>query len=344
MEGFIESDDVIARLAPGLLASRQWTREAHERLHRALEACADELAALACVAASGSLGRGEAGPHSDVDCVLVAARGVSSAAAVHAGEAVIDAVAQAGLRPPKRGGFFRQAVNEDQLLDPACRGSLDESPNVYGKRLQLLLDSRPLVGHERFRRLRGELLAWFACAQPADTPFALLASELVRYRRSYWAYQYHALDDAAQGGGSSSDSWGLRMAKLRSSRMITVAGLLALVGAGSVQDDPVAWVAARLDATPLARLLAVVEQWGGEGVASTLGQHYTRAQMAIETPESRQVLLTRRVYDLPAATGEAPPLVDDLDATLTALSETVNGFFLARQRDWAPWFFASLLM
>lgn len=368
-----------AALPASLRASRRWSEAALARLRLALgEAGLASLDHIECIAAAGSLARGEAGPASDVDCVIVASAptggkagggGADAAGAQRMVHAVLAAIEHAGLRAPGVGGFFRQAVSTQALLDARRLGAIDEDPGVYGKRLQLLLDTRPLLHDEAFRALRDRVLHWFTFWQPAHAPLALLASELVRYRRSYWAYQYYQLDAArndateepAQGaagagttappqgtgadGGRSApagaDGWRLRYAKLQSSRLITVAGLLALIGEASRHRDAPDWVVQRLELAPLQRLVAVMQRYERDARVRTLLRFYARVHEAVEQPAVRAMLAGRPVADLEELAGKRPSLGASLDEALEEVPRRVNDFFLARRADWAPWFYAA---
>ncbi|MEM9384711.1 MAG: hypothetical protein AAGA68_06600 [Pseudomonadota bacterium] len=333
-------------LPEGLEASRAWSDKRLRALRAQLARAGGALDALECVAAAGSLGRREAAPDSDVDCVVVGSDGAGPDAVERAMAEVLKAIESVGLRAPKRGGFFRQVVRRAELLDPRRLGSLDESPQVYGKRLQCLLDARAVTQSDRFGCLRGEVLRWFTIGQGASAPFALLASELVRYRRSYVAYQTY---DFAHG---EDDSWRLRMVKLRSSRLVTVAGLLALVGESTTRADPIAFVEEHLELTALERLLLVMGQWK-PATAERVARHYAIAHQAVADGSTRRGLIaeggTVRLDTL-AGSGDAAQQASPcsvpaaLDAALIELAREVNDFFLTQRRHWSGWFFQALLL
>ncbi len=323
---------------PQLLASAHFSARALTTLRERLVADGSgRLDVFACLAVAGSLGRGEAGPASDVDCVLVA-KADASPAAVSAGvEAVLEAVEASGLRPPALHGTFRKAVTAARLLDPAALGALDESPSVFGKRLQLLLDTRAVVHEATYRALRGEVLDWYTRWQPRSEPLALLASELVRYRRSYRAWQTFRFDHG------EADSWRLRMAKLASSRLVTVAALLWLIGEALAHEAPVNWLAAHLDQPPLQRLHGVLAHYDGAAAAALLDACES-LHAIIESPAQRQRLLDAPPIGLDDLVGALPACGAGVDAPAQALEALLSDFLLARRDDWAPWFYRAMLL
>lgn len=325
-------------LPDSLRASARWSEARVARLREFLRAKGNELGALVCVAAAGSLGRWEAGPASDVDCLVVGADDTSPQARELAMATVLESIAHAGLRAPRADGFFRQVVRRGDLLDPRRLGRLDESPQVYGKRLQCLLDTQALAGAEHLRALRGRILRWFSIGQPRTTPLALLASELVRYRRSYVAYQHYCL---THGDG---DSWRLRIVKLHSSRLVTVAGLLALIGEGSREADPLGFVEAHLELAPLDRLLRVMHLWDPSG-AQALASAYAHAHAAVHDPQARARLVDAPAVDLGSLSqARAVLLGTDLDAALSQIGTQVDEFFHAQRGRWAQAFHSGLLL
>jgi hypothetical protein len=269
-----------------------------------------------------------------VDCVVVAHGTTPRHQIETAMAAVLEAIGQGTLRPPDSRGIFREAVTVEALLDPAAAGSLDESPAVYGKRLQMLTDTVPVFGEEAYRALREQVFRWYLRGHDGQRPFAFLASELVRYRRSYWAWQ------TAASAGRDDGAARLRLAKLDSTRLVTVAGLLFLLGEGACREDPVAWVLERLDLTPLERLLHVVRA-GAPETAEVLHDLYARTHAHLASPAAREALTRspeRGASRAPAASAA------DLTENVAALRAAVNAALLERRGHWPDWFFESLLL
>jgi predicted nucleotidyltransferase len=328
-DGESEAMERAPRSAPG--------RSRRDDLASALAARRAALGPFECIAVAGSLARGEETASSDADCVLVVRAGTDDAALARAAGFVWEAVQSIGLRVPRADSLFRDAVTAAQLLDPRAAGALDETPSVYGKRLQLLTDTAAVFAAERFGELRLEVLQWFVRWQPSDTPLAFLASELIRYRRSYCAYQRFcfAHDDT--------DSWHLRMAKLGSSRLLTVAGLLFLLGEAGRQENPVSWVAQRLDLSPLARTLDVMGRYAPHR-AERVSTLYSAVQSALGAARVRDGLLASGPVSQAHLEDGSVPLGYGLDELLVELSRELNEFLLRRQGDWPGWFFRALLL
>jgi hypothetical protein len=284
------------------------------------------LNALETVAAAGSLGRLEVAARSDFDALFVARPGAEPGEVAHEIAAVFDAAAACGLVPPKADGIYREAITRAALLDESARGRLDEAPAVFGKRMQCLLDARPLHGHAAFGALRGAVLDWYLAGRPAA---ADLLNDLKRYLHSYAAWQHHK---RTRSGG---DSWALRQAKLGSVRLLTFAGLLLLLGASS-RLEPAArarWLAGRLEATPVER---VVEVMGDADPAALrrLLVDYEFCFARLADPAFRARLLS--------AASDASALAE-LTPAATRLLHELTGFVLARRHEWHADFFSGLV-
>src|SRR5947199_73255 len=89
-----------------LAAARAWSCAALERLREALANLGRDFPEVATVAASGSLGRLEAGPHSDADVVVVLHDAVAADRAAELMGRVWDALARVGLPRPKPTGIY----------------------------------------------------------------------------------------------------------------------------------------------------------------------------------------------------------------------------------------------
>lgn len=210
---------------------------------------------VSTVAVSGSLGRMECLPHSDVDLIVILNNNY------HADEEksqkivkqIWDALGQLGFPVPKANGIFAQATTRVELCNPEAIGQIDEQPALFGKRIQLLLDSQPLFGKENFLQLQAEILDWYQISlqnnDPAQTNY--LVHDLHRYQRALAIrYQFLFRDDPLE--------WRLLNLKFRNSRFLNHFGLLLILGEMGVQ--PVArteWLRKALFWTPLERIAAV---------------------------------------------------------------------------------------
>jgi hypothetical protein len=48
-----------------------------------------------------------------------------------------------------------------RYLDLASRGSLDETPVIFGSRIKILLDAKAVYGPDNFGQLREKLVGWY---------------------------------------------------------------------------------------------------------------------------------------------------------------------------------------
>lgn len=246
------------------IQDRGWLAAARGRSERLLEAVAgrtlDIAPAFVCVAAAGSVGRLEAGPAADLDTLFVVetADEAGTGAVREAVEAFLDRLTPLPLAAPKPTGIFRRAVARHELLTAAARGRIDESPHVFGPRIQMLLDARPIHHATAFMDLRRAILDWYA-PRPRlsiDAAWSYLMSDLVRYAHAYGNWQRCKLD------GDAADSWSLRQAKLHSCRFMTWLGLYALLLRAREEADGegVGWLVDHLDLSPLERVALVCHE------------------------------------------------------------------------------------
>lgn len=241
---------------PLLAASRQRSHALLKELASVCVADREMLAPVACIAAAGSLGRLEAGDGSDLDAIVILRESVAPEAVAVALDKLWQAAAGVGLRIPKAEGIYRDGVTPAALVDRDALGSLDEPPGVFGKRMQLLLDARPLFGMHDFQQLRESVFAWYMSPRAglgARDPWEYLVNDLVRYACAYTNWQ------RAKFNRSDTDSWALRQVKLRSTRFVTWLGLWLLVwDARESNGDAVTQVRERLALTPLERIVLVL--------------------------------------------------------------------------------------
>ncbi|MGE0485371.1 MAG: hypothetical protein AB7Q81_14610 [Gammaproteobacteria bacterium] len=284
------------------------------------------LTALETVAAAGSLGRLEITARSDFDALFVARPAAEPHRVAEEIAAVLDAAGACGLVPPKADGIYRDAITRAALLDRQAHGRLDEAPAVFGKRMQCLLDARPLYGKATFDALRLAVLDWYL---GADVDAADLLNDLKRYLHGYAAWQHH------KHSRSSTDSWALRQAKLRSVRLLTFAGLLMLLGASSRLPPAgrATWLAARLDATPLERIAEVMEEFDPVAFQRLLADYeFCFARLADPTFRRRLV-----------AAGSDHAALAELTPVTTRLLHELTAFVLARRDEWHADFFSGLV-
>lgn len=294
---------------------------------------------LRCVAVSGSIGRLEALAHSDCDLIVVVADGTDAAR----GRAVTDAVwarlAPLGLPAPVATGIYVRPVTAAALLDPATRGRVADDVDVFGKRMQILLDARPVHGEGAFTALRRAVLDRYASGFLERDPakqWSYLLNDLKRYFASYCVAKQW--DFARDNGG-----WYVRSLKVRHSRVLMYAALLFLLGeSAKLASGKPAWLAARLASTPLERLAWVYEANGDPGFARVarcydrflglLGDPAARAALVRAAPACAEDLAPDRVPHYRALAENGSELMDELVR-----------FLLARREAWGAAFFRYLL-
>lgn len=246
------------------------------------------MSPLAAIAAAGSLGRLEAGPNSDLDAIVILAEHAAPDAVAHALDRVWASATQAGFKVPKANGIFRHGIARAQLLAPEAIGRIDESPAVFGKRIQILLDARAFHGDAYFASLRRATLEWYLAPSRqygVDDPWEYLLSDLLRYANAYKNWQVAKLTRAHD------DSWALRQAKLRSSRFVTWLGMWMLIlCAREMPGHGVDWVQEQLTLTPLERVELVIRAEAPQ-VMHDLLVHYDAIQSLMQNAAVRARLV-----------------------------------------------------
>jgi hypothetical protein len=325
---------------PTLHAAERRSRACLDRMQALLASHAAAFEALEVLVAGGSLARLEAHPGSDLDCVFVVHPEASERAVRAALEALLDLLPACGLRAPKAEGIYRDGVTRRQLLDPAAHGSLAESPAVFGKRMQLLLEARALLRPAALTALQREVVAWYAAdfidSDPRRTWSALI-NDTVRYLHAYAGWQQFRY------AGGANDGWILRQRKLRSSRLLGFAGLLVLLGESSARADKCEWLIERLPATPLERLAGVMRRYDRLAFVRLLAAYET-TQQALHDPATRATLLADEEGDHAAPDGHLGRVAHSLLDAERDLAAILTTFLLDRRHDWDPRFHRRLLL
>ena len=195
---------------PNLTAARARTRVAVERRRAALAEV--ELSPGAAVVLFGSWGRGELTRRSDDDWAVLTD---GDAAAPDLG-AIERALAAGEHRGPGRSGVFGGRIACDDLLS---RIGLDADSNTnLTRRMLLMLESQPVAGDEAHRRCWESVLDGYL--SDADRPYRpprFFLNDLIRYWRTICV---DFVGKEREGG----EKWGIRNAKLRTSRKVLFAG------------------------------------------------------------------------------------------------------------------------
>lgn len=299
------------------------------------DAQAARLPDIETVAVGGSLGRLEAGASSDVDCIIVLRDGADHSAAQTQTELVHALFAASPFMLPKADGIYRQSIARQRLLDVDALGSLDEAPAVFGKRIQLLLDARPVFARDAFEALQRDVVAWycrdFIAARPTRA-WTYLCNDLMRYLHSYAGWQQFKF------ARSGDDSWQLRQAKLRTSRLLTFAAMMYLLGESDRRADKAHWLEARLGGAPLQRLFEVMQRHDARAYRELL-EAYEVTFALLSRPEVRATLIASGPDMVSRMAAGVHPLYEEIHRASADLSRIVTTFALARQADWGARFF-----
>ncbi len=327
---------------PTLAYARRWSREKLMEMERALAPLAEGCPDVEQVIASGSLGRLEAMDHSDGDIIVLVKEEAmhDPGRAAAAMQAVWQALGPLDLPLPKGSGIYATPNSAAQICDRGTLGLVADDKAVFGKRMQLLLDSTPVHGKERYPVLLRALLERYAAGFLARDPrkeWVALLNDLLRYFRSYCVW--HQFDLSSD----PIDSWFVRNAKLRTSRLLMFAALILLLGECSKERrDKIGWLHERLPMTPLQRLQYVFEANGDAGFPVIL-EAYERFMTAFRDPDVRRALIEARAPDLDHLLDSWPPEYRRIHEDSGVLLKELTRFLLDRRGDWSEAFFEYLL-
>jgi hypothetical protein len=191
---------------------------ARERTQIGLAERSDRLAGLThsadlSVVLMGSWGRGEVTAESDDDFMLLLHGAERADGEV---EPSVDQVAAVLDASPGGQGIFGLPVFSERLVHDI--GLDDDDNSNFTRRLLLMLESVPVTGEDAYRAVRSELLdRYLDESVKAYRPPRFFLNDIVRYWRTICV-------DFAGKEHEGPRKWGLRNAKLRTSRKILFAG------------------------------------------------------------------------------------------------------------------------
>jgi len=265
---------------PNLVAARARTAEAVAARRAAL---ADlPLDPRASVVLFGSWGRRELTRRSDDDWALLV-----DGAARDGVEPEPEALAAAlgdGSRGPGRSGVFGGRIFGDDLLS---RIGLDADSNTnLTRRMLLMLESQPVAGDDVHRRCWEQVLDGYL--EDADRPYRpprFFLNDLIRYWRTICV---DFVGKEREGG----EKWGIRNAKLRTSRKVLfAAGLVPLLQTHRFnREERRAYLAAQLAAPATDRLAAAFLDCGARDAGVRALSAYDRWLGVLDDPRRRAEL------------------------------------------------------
>ncbi len=324
---------------PSLSASRVYTTGLLTQARTALAGISADLDDVETVAVGGSLGRLEAHSRSDIDCIVITRNEPSRARADTVIDQICSALTALDLTPPKAWGIYRAPASMASLLDTAALGSLTEAPEIFGKRLQLLLDANSIFRDDAFRNLQARIVAWYGTgfidAAP-DKGWTYLINDVMRYLHAYAAWQQYKVER------TTGDSWQLRQAKFRCTRLVTLAGLLVLLGESNAMPEKRAWLVERLPLTPLERLALVMNSYEPPRFVQLLSAYETTHALLSDSA-SRAELVETGPESIETLCRDPSVLFAQIKQTSGEVIRLLTEFVLARQAQWDPRFFERLI-
>lgn len=197
------------RKFPNLLAARERTRLGLDRRRQSLSDL--EVDADAAIVLMGSWGRAEVTSESDDD-FMVLVRGADRPEV----RPSVGEVSKVLDKSPGAQGTFGQLVASTPLIE---RIGLEEDSNSnHTRRMLLLLESVPAAGEAVHEAVRSAVIDRYLDASIKDyRPPRFLLNDLIRYWRTMCV-------DFAGKEHEGPEKWGIRNAKLRTSRKVLFAG------------------------------------------------------------------------------------------------------------------------
>ncbi len=327
---------------PTLTYALNWSNDMLEQMQKRLLPLADTAPDVSIAAVSGSLGRLEGMEHSDCDLiVLVDDEAVHDASRCQkAMQTVWDALEPLGLPLPKSTGIYVTPASHSQICDHDTLGLIADDKNIFGKRMQILLDAKPVYGEENFQILVQGLLERYAAGfliYDQQKEWVYLLNDLIRYFRSYCAWHQFDLSN------DPIDSWHMRNTKLRNSRIPMFAAMILLLGECSKEKkDKIGWLHEHLLLTPMQRIEKVYQLNNDEGF-NILLDAYEIFMRRMNSSEVRKVLVEANPKSLVELRKIDLPDYNELHANSDIIIKELTHFVLDRRGDWSEAFFEYLL-
>lgn len=248
-----------------------------EKLRAKLADAEQDLSNKACVYVTGSFGRREAGPHSDLDAFIVAVMQETSDEKVTPKPALktLDGIlVQASLIKATKALNLPDFDGDGRFLTPHSVQDLvqtlgkpdDDANNTFTARLLLLLESCPLIGEETYNQIIGIVIdKYWRDFEGHETNFrpAFLVNDILRLWRTF-CINYEAKTENTPEEKKITRR--VKNFKLKFSRLLTcysaIADLLEVYGNRSTvtQVDAVAMV----KRSPIERIEEIIRNSSGQ--------------------------------------------------------------------------------
>lgn len=255
-----------------LQSRRNFTTSKMSELKSRLSDAESEFGTKACVYATGSYGRSEAGEDSDLDLFIAAemiqvegdeqatSRSLSRLSEVVLKANLIQATREMGLPEFDGDGEYLRCYTNDELVKSLGRPE-DDALNTFTARLLLLLESNPVLGDDVYHGIVDDVIAaYWRDYQDHRNEFVplFLVNDILRLWRTF------CVNYEARTKTSSKDLKNKRRVKnykLKHSRMLTcysaILNLLAVYRRhGTVHPDDFKNIVSR---TPTARLELLID-------------------------------------------------------------------------------------
>lgn len=222
---------------------RSFSDSRFDELRASLIAAPETCGEKACVYATGSFGRREASPHSDVDLFIVSLSDkeervdrsrLSKLDEILLKAELIRVARDLNFPEFSQDGRFLQHHTARKLIQ-STGNQYDDAENTFTARLLLLLESRPLVGNEVHARIIDDVIEryWREFPDYYDRFMpAYLANDILRYWRTLCLNYEAGTSEQAPRQKSSIDraKRKIKNYKLKHSRMLTCySGVLYLL-------------------------------------------------------------------------------------------------------------------
>jgi hypothetical protein len=284
-----------------------------------------------CIALAGSFGRFEGSSSSDADYIFVV-HDLSHPKISNDLEVINRTIAEFGVSPPNKSGVFAKARTRQELIERV--GRPNEDTDVLGKRLLLLLESRPIYGDDAYIDLLKDVFTRYTRYHEGEPTkeFAFLLNDLIRYFR-YICVNYES------NFWRENEKWALRNLKLRHSRVLMYSGLLFMLGEASRSsyDDKIDVVWQSLPLTPLERIARVYAANGDVSFFRVAGL-YNVFLSHLSNEEVRKQLGPIEYPDRYSV-----PAFAELKANSDAFVAELLRFVLGRRGEWSERFFEYLI-